>query len=31
MEKMQLYKTIESKSSLSVAYRDTIMVPQSNE
>lgn len=33
MEKMQLYKTIESKSSLSVAYRarqcDTITVPQS--
>src|SRR6218665_213767 len=33
MEKMQVYKTIESKSSLSVAYRDrqcdTITVPQS--
>ena len=33
MEKMQLYKTIESKSSLSVAYRarqcDTTTVPQS--
>src|SRR6218665_2468527 len=33
MEKMQLYKTIESKSSLSVAYSarqcDTITVPQS--
>src|SRR6218665_4108787 len=33
MEKMQLYKTIESKSSLSVAYRtrqcDIITVPQS--
>src|SRR6218665_1425484 len=33
MEKMQLYKNIESKSSLSVAYRarqyDTITVPQS--
>ena len=33
MEKMQLYKTIESKASLAVAYRarqcDTITVPQS--
>src|SRR6218665_2792226 len=33
MEKIQLYKTIESKSSLSVTYRarqcDTITVPQS--
>lgn len=33
MEKMQLYKTIESKATLSVAYRarqcDTITVPQS--
>src|ERR1043165_3332635 len=33
MERMQLYKTIESKASLPVAYRapqcDTITVPQS--